>query len=105
MTYMELIDEIKALGFPCVYGSYGGPPSLPYTVVVESADNDLKADNHNYKKIRGHQLEYYNSKKHPPDEQKIEDKLDELRIPYSKAGPAPINGGEMYQTVYEFQLI
>ncbi|KXS45598.1 MAG: phage-like protein [Candidatus Frackibacter sp. T328-2] len=101
---MELISEIKAIGFSCTYGSYKSPPSLPYTIVVESNDNDMKADNHNYKKIRGHQLEYYNSKKYPLDEQKIEDKLDELRLPYIKS-ETEIESEGLYQIVYEFQLI
>src|SRR5690554_3568263 len=105
MTYQELAQEIIALGFDITYGSYSDPPDYPYTVIVASTDNDLKADNHNYVKIRGHQLEYYNDERSTADEKLIEDKLDELKIPYMKFGPTPIENGAMYQTVYEFQLI
>ena len=105
MTYQEFAQHIIDLGFPITYGSYTDPPDYPYTIIVASNDNDLKADNRNYVKIRGHQLEYYNNERETADEKLIEDKLDELGISYMKIGPVPIDDGAMYQTVYEFQLI
>ncbi|MFW6121845.1 MAG: hypothetical protein ACOC80_13250 [Petrotogales bacterium] len=105
MTYQEFAQHIKDLGFPIVYGGYSDPPDYPYTIIITQNDNDLKADNKNYVKIRGHQLEYYNDKRDTADEEKIEDKLDELGISYEKVGPIPVEDGAMLETIYEFDLI
>jgi hypothetical protein len=105
MTYQEFAAEITELGFPITYGSYTDPPSYPYTIIIAQNDNDVHADNKNYVKIRGHQLEYYNDERETADEELIEDKLDELGISYMKIGPTPIEDGAMYQIVYDFQLI
>lgn len=104
MTYLDLIEEMETLGFPCTYGSYKSAPKLPYTVIQFYNDDDFKADNHNYLDIGDYQLEYYNSKKYPPDEKKIEDRLKELRLPYSKT-EAFLDSEDLYQIVYEIQLI
>ena len=56
ITYLNLRDEIRTIGLPCTYGKYLEPPPLPYTIIVETDDDDLKADNKNYAKIRGHDL-------------------------------------------------
>ena len=105
MTYQELAQEIISLGFDITYGSYTDPPDYPYTIIIAQNDNDLKADNRNYGKVRGYQLEYYNDKRETSDEELIENKLDELKISYEKVGPIPIEDGEMLETIYEFDLI
>lgn len=103
MTYMDLIEEMEALGFPCVYHSFKNPPPLPYTIVFFTYNNDFIADNYNYQNIGNYQLEYYNSKKYPPDEKKIENRLKELRLPYSKT-EVFLESEKMYQVLYEIQL-
>jgi len=105
MTYQELAQEIIALGFDITYGSYTDPPDYPYTIIIAQNDNDLKADNKNYSKVRGYQLEYYNDERETADEELIENKLDELGISYTKTGPIPIDNGVMLETIYEFELI
>ena len=105
MTYQELAQEIISLGFDITYGSYTDPPDYPYTVIIAQNDSDVHADNENYIKIRGHQLEYYNNERETSDEKLIEDKLDELGISYEKTGPIPIENGTMLETIYEFDLI
>ena len=104
MTYMDLMEEMKALGFPCVYHSFKNPPPLPYTIVVFTYNNDFIADNYNYQNIGNYQLEYYNSKKYSPDEEKIEGKLKELGLAYNKS-EAYIESEGLRQIVYEFQII
>ena len=103
ITYMDLIDEIKALGFECTYGSFKSAPPIPFTVVQFSYSNDMMADNQNYKDIGNYQLEYYNSIKYPPDEQKIENKLKELRLPYMKTEDF-LDSENLRQIVYDIQL-
>jgi hypothetical protein len=101
---MDLIDEIKFIGFPCTYGSFKSQPPIPFVTVQLAYNNDMIADNHNYKDIGNYQLEYYNSIKYPPDEQKIENKLKELRLPYSKV-ESFLDSEDLYQIIYEIQLI
>jgi hypothetical protein len=104
LKYTNLIDEIKSLNFPCIYGSYKSSPSIPFTTVVFAYSNDMMADNNNYAAIGNYQLEYYNKIKFPPDEKKIENKLKELRLPYIKT-ETYIESEDLYQIIYEFQLI
>ena len=104
MTYMDLINEIKALGFPCAYGNFKTSPPIPFTVVAFSHSNDFMADNQNYQEVGYYQLEYYNDKKYPPDEEKIEGKLKELSLAYNKS-EAYIESEGLRQIIYEFQII
>ena len=104
MTYMDLINEIKALGFSCTYGSFKSKPPIPFCTVNFAYNNDMIADNQNYQDVGQYQLEYYNSIKYPPDEQKIESKLKELRLPYTKVETF-LDSEDLYQVIYEFQLI
>ena len=104
MTYMDLINEIKALGFPCAYGNFKTSPPIPFTVVAFSHSNDFMADNQNYQEVGYYQLEYYNDKKYPPDEEKIEGKLKELGLVYNKS-EAYIESEGLRQIIYEFHII
>lgn len=104
MTYLDIIDEMEALGFPCTYRSFKSSPPIPFMAVNFAYSNDIMADNHNYKDVGNYQLEYYNSIKYPPDEMKIEDRLKELRLPYTKT-EAFLDSEDLYQIVYEIQLI
>ena len=104
MNHMDVIDAMETLGFECTYRSYKSPPGLPYTVIKETNDSDFKADNKNYQKIRNYDLEYYHEIKHPPSEDKIENKLDELGLSYNKL-ETEIESENLIQTIYEIQLI
>jgi hypothetical protein len=103
MTYKELAQHIIDLGFDITYGSYAKAPELPYTVIVEANSNDFVADDYNYVKIRNHQLELYTEGKDIDSEKLIEDKLDELKMPYMKISKEIKPG--FYQVIYEIQLI
>lgn len=104
MTYMDLIEEMESLGFPCAYGNFKTSPPIPFTVVAFSHSNDFMADNQNYQEVGYYQLEYYNDKKYPPDEMKIENRLKELRLPYTKT-EVFLDSENLYQIVYEIKLI
>ena len=104
MTYMDLINEIKALDFPCTYGSFKSTPSIPFCTVNFAYNNDMIADNQNYQDVGQYQLEYYNSITYQPDEQKIESKLTELCLPYTKVETF-LDSEDLYQFIYEFQII
>src|SRR5690554_5468989 len=104
MTYLDMINEMEALGFPCTYGSFKSSPPIPFTVIQFAYSNDMMADNQNYKEVGNYQLEYYNSIKFPPDEMKIENRLKELRLPYTKT-EVFLDSENLYQIVYEIQLM
>ena len=104
ITYMDLIDEIKALGFECTYGSFKKKVSPPFTTIQYAYDSGMKADNQNYKDIGDYQLELYTKIKHPPSETLVQDKLKELRLPYGKT-ETRIKSEDLYQIVYDIQLI
>ena len=104
MDYRDICSAMRDLGFPCAYGSFNFPPTIPYTVVVFAYDNDIMADNQNYKGVGNYQLEYYNSVKFPPDEILIQNKLKELRLPYTKT-EVFLDSEDLYQIVYDIQLI
>ena len=104
MTYMDLINEIKALGFSCTYGSFKSTPSIPFCTVNFAYNNDMIADNQNYQDVGQYQLELYTTTKHPPSEQLIENRLKELRLPYTKVETF-LDSEDLYQIIYEIQLI
>lgn len=102
MTYLELIDKIRGLGFPCAYGEFKSPPSAPYCVVVFAYGNDMIADNENYLDISNYQVELYHTIKHPPSEIAIQDLLKSLGLVYRKREATIEN---IRQVVYEIQLV
>ncbi|WP_018249851.1 hypothetical protein [Orenia marismortui] len=104
MTYLDLINAIKSLGLQCAYRKFKEPTSPPFAVVLEDDNDDLYADNTNYKKITDCSIEYYNTIKHPPTEEAIEGKLKELGLSYGKR-ETDIEKEDMIQIVYEIQLI
>ncbi|MFT9496609.1 hypothetical protein [Anaerosolibacter sp.] len=109
MTQAELFQALKSTGLPVAYGEFEDskenpappPPFITYQFVN---GNDLRADNHNYIEISNFQIELYTKLKEPLAEKKVQDKLKELRLPYSKV-EAYIESEKVWQIIYEIQLI
>lgn len=109
MTQEELHSALKSLGMPVSYGEFedtkqNPAPAPPFITYQFSSNSDLFADNHNYVEIGNFQVELYTVKKDLAREKLLQDKLKELRIPYSKT-ETRIPEEKMYQVVYEIQLI
>jgi len=109
MTQAELFTALKSLGMPVAYGEFVSTPENPaplppFITYQFSNDNDLKADNQNYFEISNFQVELYTAKKDPAKEKLVQDKLRELRLPYSKI-EAWIDSENLRQIIYEIQLI
>lgn len=109
MTQQELYQALKSLGLPVAYSHFtetaGKPiPDPPYIIYLASTPNDFKADNRNYHKIRGYQIELYTAKKDLAVEKLLEDKLDELELPYTGLETF-LESESMYQRIYDIQLI
>lgn len=105
MTYLDIIAGMESIGLPCNYHKWSQAPSLPYTLITHTENDDLMADNHNYFDIGGYRLELYTATKHPPTERLVEDWFKAQRIPYRKSSPGFIDSEDMFQVVYDIQLI
>ena len=104
MTQGELFQELKSIGLPIQYHHFTDPPAPPYLVYLFAYSNDLMADNFNYQEVSSFQIELYTKAKDLINEQKIQDKLKELKMPFSKVEEW-IETEKLYQVVYEIQLI
>ena len=105
MTYLDIIAGMESIGLPCNYHKWSQAPSLPYTLITHTENDDLMADNHNYFDIGNYRLELYTAVKHPPTEQLVEDWLKAQRIPYGKSSPGFIDSESMFLTAYDIRLI
>ena len=104
MKQAELYQELKSLGLPVAYGSFKETQTPPFITYQFSYGSDLIADNQNYKEIENFQIELYTAIKHPPIESLVQDKLKELRLPYSKV-EVFLDSEDLYQVIYEIQLM
>lgn len=104
MTITELNQALKTIGLPVAYHHFAKPPEPPYLVYLFSTSDDFMADNQNYVEISNFQIELYNTKKDSATEKKVEDKLKELELSYTKT-EIFIESEGLYQVLYLFQVI
>ncbi|MEI7027155.1 hypothetical protein [Paenibacillus sp. y28] len=105
MTQVDLYAALKTIGLPVAYGEFNSPaPAPPFITYQFAYSGDLMADNHNYLDISNYQVELYTTKKDPAAEKLLQDKLKELRLPYSKTGTY-LESEKLWQIIFEIQLI
>ncbi|MDP4158385.1 MAG: hypothetical protein Q8911_01290 [Bacillota bacterium] len=109
MRQAELFTALKSLGMPVAYGEFVSTPEHPappppFITYQFANSSDIMADNYNYVDVGNFQIELYTNKKDLTKEKLVQDKLKELRLPYSKSG-IWIEEEKMYQIIYEIQLI
>lgn len=104
MTQEELYQALKAIGYPVAYGSFSRPVTPPFITYQFAYSNDMIADNHNYVAIDDFQVELYTAKKDLTAEQKVQDKLKELGLPYRKF-ETYLDEEKMFQILYEIQIL
>jgi hypothetical protein len=104
MTQAELYQALKSIGYPVAYGSFSSPVTPPFITYQFAHNSDLIADNINYVSIENFQVELYTTKKDLAAEQKVQDKLKELGLPYRKF-ETYLDEEKVYQILYEVQLI
>lgn len=104
MTQTELYAALKSLGYPVTYSSFVTSPSPPFITYQFAYSNDFMADDANYTEISNFQIELYSVKKDLTAEKKVQDKLKELQVPYSK-NEAWLDSEKLHQIIYEIQLI
>jgi len=104
MTQAELYQALKSIGYPVAYGSFSSPVTPPFIAYQFAYSNDLIADNINYVTIDDFQIELYTAKKDLVAEQKVQEKLKELGLPYRKF-EAYLDSEKLLQIVYEIQIL
>jgi hypothetical protein len=104
MTQAELYQALKNIGYPVTYGSFSSPVTPPFIVYQFAYSNDMIADNINYVAIDDFQVELYTAKKDLVAEQKVQDKLKELGLPYRKF-ETYLDEEKMFQILYEIQIL
>ena len=109
MTLQELYTAIKVIGYPVAYSHFvvteqNPHPNPPYITYQFAYSSDLQADNQNYIGISNFQVELYTAEKDLAAEKKVEDKLKELGLPFSKV-EAWLEDEKVFQIIYEVQLI
>ena len=109
MTQAELYQALKAIGYPVAYSHFvstpqnpaPSPPFITYRFVQSS---DLMADGQNYAEISNFTVELYTDEKDLVAEGKVQDKLKELGLPYTKT-ETWIDSEKLFQVIYEIQLV
>lgn len=104
MDVKVLATALNTLGLPLTYSHFTNPPTPPYIVYTHAGNDDLMADDANYKEIESYQIELYSDKRDLVSEGLIQSKLKELNLPYSKI-PGYIESEKLFQVMYTVQLI
>lgn len=109
MTHAELLQALKEIGYPVAYSHFvdtpqNPAPKPPFITYQFAYSSDLIADNQNYVEISNFQVELYTNKKDLAAEKKVQEKLKELGLPYSKT-ETWLEDERLYQVIYEVRLI
>lgn len=108
MNLSELNDELNSIeGFSekVAYREFpeNEAPDLPFICYLETGSNNFSADNHSYFKRKSIDIELYSKKKDLASEEAIENKLDELGLPFDK-DETYISSEKCYEVVYTVEV-
>lgn len=116
MTYKQVYQIVSAIpksakeNIPCAYLQFPAddpsnpPPQPPFICYYYTGDNDLKADDTNYQKIRQLTVELYCDSKNFTLEGTVEDALTSNGFVYTKYEEY-IETEKMYMTTYESEVV
>lgn len=109
MTLTELVQILKATGYPVAYSHFKATesnpaPNPPFITYLEFDSSNFHADNKTYKQVRNINVELYTDKKDLEAEKKIEDLLDANDISY-ESSTTYIESQDLFQKIYEFGVI
>ena len=103
MTQAELFQALKEIGYPVAYSHFKESQSPPFIVYLFSSSNDFMADGTSYYEISNFQVELYTAYKDLVAEGKVQAKLKELGLPYSKLETF-IESEGLFQILYRIQI-
>ena len=109
MTLTQIKNIIASWGLPYAYFEFeatGKTPAPPFVVYFLDGENDFKADNINYQKVRTIHIELYanNKKESMGWEVTLENSFDSNELSYSKENDY-IPSERMYVTIYTTEVI
>lgn len=105
MTLSELVQILKATGFPVAYSHFQGPPpSIPFITYVEVGSDNMHADNRTWQRVRNINIELYTDKKDLQAELTLEALLDENNLPYQTT-ETYIESEQLFQKIYEIGVV
>lgn len=112
MTYLDFASIIKGIEIsegvyiPVAYYQFTKDTAKepPFICYYYTGSNDVMADNKNYQRVRPVVVELYTDNKDFDLEKKVEDKLIENEIPFSKT-EAYISSEKMYQITYYMEVV
>lgn len=110
MTYQELVNGLKATGYPVAYSHFKQTelspiPNPPFICYVDGLSDNFQADNRTFKKLTTIEIELYTDKKDLVAEGKLEAALDSMELPYDSSGAIWIEEENLFQNIYEVRMI
>jgi hypothetical protein len=106
MTCQEIAEMIASIGLPYAYDHFSEdtakPP--PFICFYYDGDDDFKADNTNYQKIRPLTIELYTDNKDFDLEALVETTINGNGLVYSR-NETYINNEKMYMVTYQTEVV
>jgi hypothetical protein len=106
MSYQEIAEMIASIGLPYAYDHFSEdtakPP--PFICFYYDGDDDFKADNTNYQKIRPLTIELYTDNKDFVSEALVEATLNANGLVYSRS-ETYISTEKMYMVTYQTEVV
>lgn len=106
MTYKEVATMLNGIGLPFAYYEFTEQTAKapPFICFYYAGDNDMKADNANYQRIRQLVVELYTDNKDFETEEIVEAALNAAGLVYARA-ESYIDTEQMYMVVYTTEII
>jgi len=105
MTLVELVQILRATGYPVAFSHFeGAPPSIPFITYTTPSDDTFHADNKTFSRTINVDIELYTRIKDLAAEKKIEDLLDANEIPWTPY-QTYIESEKLHQKIYEIGVI
>lgn len=105
MNIIELMNILKATGYPVAYSHFAKPTNPPFICFLVDGSPNMTADNKVYQKINDINIELYTTKKDLKAESALEEVLDTHEIPYSSGPDVFIQSEKVFQKIYEARLM
>lgn len=108
MKLSELKDNLNSIsGFQGKVAYRAFPenkaPDLPFICYLENGSNNFSADNISYLKRKVVDIELYSKNKDISSEEVIEEKLDEMKLPFEK-DETYIESEKCYEVIYTVEV-
>jgi hypothetical protein len=104
MTLPELVQMLKATGYPVAYSHFPSTPTVPFITYLESTSDNFHADNRTFKQVKIIDIELYTNKKDLVAESTLESLLDANELPYEVL-ETYIETEQLFQKIYTIGVI